>query len=43
MAIEVIRDQIALNISPNILIEEINKLIRSLLKKKSFRAKWYIK
>ena len=35
MAIEVIRDQTALNISPSILIKEISKLIRSLLNKKA--------
>jgi len=35
MAIEVIRDQRVLNISPSILIEEVNKLIRSLLNRKA--------
>jgi len=35
MAIEAIRDQTALDISPSILIEEISKLIRSLLNGKA--------
>ena len=37
MAIEAIRDQTALDISPSILIEEISKLIRSLLNKKGLK------
>jgi len=37
MAIEAIKDQMALNISPNILIKEISKLIKSLLNGKVLR------